>query len=66
MIENRLQWFGHVERRHVVDVVRRVDKMEESQIRRCRGRPRETIRETIMKDLEVNELNPNMVDDRTL
>jgi hypothetical protein len=43
-------------------VVRRVDQMEESQIKRGRGRPRKTIR----KDLEVNELDLNIVYDRTL
>jgi hypothetical protein len=58
--------FGHVERRHVDAVVRRVDQFEESQIRRGRGRLRKTIRETIRKDLEVNELNPNLVYDITL
>jgi len=36
--------------------------MEESQVKRGRGRPKKTIR----KDLEVNELDPNMVFDRTL
>jgi len=40
--------------------------MEESQIRRGSGRPRKTIRDTVSKDLEVSELNPNMVSDRTL
>ena len=29
------------------DVVRRVDQMEDSQVKRGRGRPRKTIRETI-------------------
>ena len=62
LVENRLRWFGHVERRLVDAVVRRVDQMEESQVKRGRGRPKKTIR----KDLEVNELNPNMVFDRTL
>jgi len=47
-------------------MVRRVDQMEESQVKRGRGRPRKTIRETIRKDLEVNELDPNLVYDRTL
>jgi len=36
------------------------------QVIRGRGRPRKTIRETIRKDLEVNELDPNMIYDRTL
>jgi len=66
MVENRLRWFGHIERIHIDVVVRKVDQMEESQIRRSRGRPRKTIRETIWKDLEVNELDSNMVYDRTL
>jgi len=36
--------------------------MEDNYITRGRGRPRKTIR----KDLDVNELDPNMVYDRTL
>jgi len=40
--------------------------MKDSQITRGRGRPRKTIRETIRKDLEINELDQNMVYDRTL
>ena len=47
-------------------VVRRVYQMEESQVKRGRGRPRKTIRETIINDLVVNELDPNLVYDRTL
>jgi len=66
MVENRLRWIGHVERRPVDVVVRRVDQMEESQIRRGRERPRKTIKETIREGLEVNELDPDMVYDRTL
>jgi len=66
LIENRLRWFRHVERRPIDVVVRRVDQIEESQVKRSRGRPRKTIRETIRNDLEVNELDPNLVYDRTL
>jgi hypothetical protein len=66
LVKNRLRWFVHVERRPVDAVVRRVDQMEESQVKRGRGRPRKTIRETIRKNLEVNELDPNVVYDRTL
>jgi len=40
--------------------------MEESQIRKGRGRPRKTIRRTIRKDLEVDKFDPNMVYDRTI
>jgi hypothetical protein len=40
--------------------------MEEGQVKRDRGRPKKTIRETIRKDLEVNELNPNMIFDKNI
>jgi hypothetical protein len=53
MVENRLRLIGHVERRLVDVVVRRVDQMEESQIKRGRGRLRKTTRETIVEGLEV-------------
>jgi len=66
LVENRFRWFGHVERRPVDAVVRRVDQMEESHVKRGRGRPRKTIRETIRNDLDVNELDPNLVYNRTL
>ena len=44
------------------------DQREDSQITRGREGPRKTIRETntIKKDLEINELDPNMVYDRAL
>jgi len=61
MVETRLRWFGHVERRPVNSAVRRVDQMEGSQITRGRGRPRKTTRETIRKDREINELEKDMV-----
>jgi len=61
-----LKWFGHVERRPVDAVVSRVDQMEESHVKRGRGRPKKTIRETIRKDSDVNELDSNLVYDRTL
>jgi len=66
LVENRLRLFRHAERRPIDTVVRRVDQMEESQVKRGRGRPKKTIRETIRKYLEINELDPNMVFDRTL
>jgi len=66
LVENRLRWSGFVERRPVDAVVRRVDQMEESHVKRGRGRPKKIIREIIRKDLEVNELDSNLVYDRTL
>jgi len=66
LVENKLRWFGHVERRPVHAVVRRVNQIEESRVKRGRRRPKKTIRETIRKDLEVNELDSKLVYDRTL
>jgi hypothetical protein len=66
VVKTRLRWFGHVERRYVDYVVRRVDQMEGSQITKGWGGTRKTVRETIKKDLEINELDRNMVYDRTL
>jgi hypothetical protein len=41
MMENmRLRWFGHVERRLVDYIVKRVDQMEDDQITTDRGIPR--------------------------
>jgi hypothetical protein len=65
MVENRLRWFRHVERRPVDYLVRRADQMEDSQITGGRGRLRKTIRKTIRKELEINGLDQNMVYDRT-
>lgn len=58
MVETKL---GHVERRDVDVVVRRLDHMEDSRITRGRVRPRKTIK----KELEINVLDRTMVD-RTL
>jgi len=66
MVETRFRWFVHVERRPMDYVVRRVDQVKGSQITRGRVRPRKTIRETIKKDLEINELEKNMIFNRTL
>jgi len=66
MMETGLRWFGYVERRLVDVVVRRVDQMEDSQITIGKSKHRKTIRETIKKDLEINELDRNMIYGRTL
>jgi len=60
------EWFGHAKRRHVNYVIRRIYQMKDSQITRERGRTRKTIRKTIKRDLEINDLDRNMVYDRTL
>lgn len=66
MVENRLRWYGHVERKPVDYVVRRVYQTERSQTTRGKGRPRKTIREVIKKYIEINEFDRNIVLDRGL
>lgn len=48
LIGHRIRWFGHVERRYVDYVVKRVDQSERKQTIRCRGRLEKNIRENIM------------------
>jgi len=65
MVETRLRWFGHVERRHVDSIVKRVYQIEGSQITRCKSRSIKSIKETIKNDLRINEMEKNMIFDRT-
>ncbi|KAM2784937.1 hypothetical protein PS2_006010 [Malus domestica] len=64
MRENRLRWFGHVQRRHTDAPIRRCDYGTEVQGRRGRGRPRKTLEETLRKDLEYLDLTKDMTQDR--
>lgn len=50
----------------VDSVVMTVDQMKHSQITTAGGKPRKSIRETIKKDLEVNELDSHMIYDITI
>ncbi|KAM2859996.1 hypothetical protein COP2_025345 [Malus domestica] len=58
--ENRLRWFGHVQRRPTDAPVRRCDHGTEVQGRSGRGRPRKTLDETLRKDLEYLDLTEDM------
>ena len=66
MVKNKLKWLGHVERRLVYVVVRKINHIEESQINKGRRRPKKATRETISKNLEINDLDQNKVYDKTL
>ncbi|KAM2674352.1 hypothetical protein EV2_015554 [Malus domestica] len=65
MRENRLRWFGHVQRMPTDAPIRRCDYGTEVQGRRGRGRPRKTLEETLRKDLEYLDLTEDMTQDRT-
>lgn len=66
MVENRLSWFFHVERRRVDFFVSRVAQLERTQTTRGRGRPIKIIREVIKKYLNINDLDRSMALDRIL
>ena len=65
MVETFLKWFKRLERIHVYYVVKRVNGVKGSQITRDRRRLK-ILRKTTTKDLNINELDKNMVYDRTL
>ena len=62
--ENRLRWYGHVQRRELDDPVRIVDQMVRDLYIRNRGRPKRTLNEVIQRDLLVKGLTPGMTSDR--
>ncbi len=65
MRESRLRWFGHVRRRPMDAPVRRVETIElRTQIKRSRGRPIKTWKETIKNDLKYLNLNEEVCIDR--
>lgn len=64
MVESHLRWFGHVRRRLLVTLVRRVDLIEGSPMIRGRGRLRKTLGETIKNDLDLNGESEDMVFDK--
>jgi len=65
MVESNLRWSGHVWRKLVEALIRRVDLMENILI--VRGRRRKIIgRQIIKSDLEVSNLSLNQVHGKTL
>ncbi|RXH92697.1 hypothetical protein DVH24_033593 [Malus domestica] len=64
MRENRLRWFGHVQRRPTNALVRRCDYKTEVQGRRGKGRLRKTLEETLRKDLEYLDRTEDMTQNR--
>lgn len=62
--ENRLRWFGHVQRRSREAPVRRVEGIVFSPIKRRRGRPRRTWEELVKMDLKLNNIPETLVQNR--
>lgn len=59
-------WFKYVETKLKDIVVKRIDHMEISRTIRGGGSPRKTIREIILKNLKIYELDRNMDFNRTI
>ena len=64
LVENRLRWFGHVQRRPINAPMRRVDETTWSPIKRGRGRPRQKLSKLIERDLLVNNIPKELVNNR--
>ena len=56
MTENRLRWFGHVQRRPQEVLVRRADCMILALGKRRRERPKRTFEEIIKGNLKLNNI----------
>ena len=64
MGENCLRWFGHIGRRPLDVLVRRVEKIDIEQGKKLRGRPKMTCMEVVKKDMKLLELEERMAADR--
>ncbi|GMP94361.1 hypothetical protein CsSME_00043841 [Camellia sinensis var. sinensis] len=63
--ENRLRWFGHIQRRPTEAVVKRCDTVTIDGSVRGRGRPRLTLTSVINRDMNLLNLTNEMAFDRT-
>ncbi|KAF7700826.1 hypothetical protein HF521_001991 [Silurus meridionalis] len=61
--KTRLRWFGHVQRRDMGYISRRMLRMEAPE-RRKRGRPRRRFMDVVRKDMQVVGLKEADVEDR--
>ncbi|CAL5439689.1 unnamed protein product [Camellia sinensis] len=62
--ENRLRWFGHIQRRPTDAVVKRCDAVTVDGSVRGRGRPRLTLTSVINRDMNLLNLTNEMAFDR--
>ncbi|CAL5409645.1 unnamed protein product [Camellia sinensis] len=62
--ENRLRWFGHIQRRPTEAVVKRCDAVMVDGSVRGRGRPRLTLTSVINRDMNLLNLTNEMAFDR--
>jgi hypothetical protein len=65
LVQHRLRWFGHIQRRPPEASVRSGILSRPENTRRGRGRPRLTWEETIKKDLKEWNIPKELVLDRT-
>ena len=63
MRENRLRWFGHIRRRSMDALVRRMEKINIEQGKKLKGIPKMTWMEVVKKDMKLLELEERMVAD---
>ena len=62
--ENRLRWYGHVNRRSSSAPVRRCDSIQLDKSRRTRGRPKMRWLDVIKNDMNILHLSANLAMDR--
>ncbi|KAL7195837.1 hypothetical protein ACSBR1_035967 [Camellia fascicularis] len=62
--ENRLRWFGHIQRRLIEAVAKRCDAMTIDESVRGLGRPKLTLASVVNRDMELLNLTNEMTFDR--
>jgi hypothetical protein len=65
LVQHRLRWFGHVQRRPPKAPVRSGILSQDSNVKRCRGRPKLTWVETIKGDLKGCNISKDLALDRS-
>lgn len=60
-MENGFKGYGHVERRQIDSVVRKVDQMNRRETIRGKERHRKIIREVIKEDIDINDLDRKII-----
>ena len=60
MRESRLRWFGHVQRRPMIALVRQSETIQVEGATRTRGRPKLTWVEVVRKDMTIYNLTADM------
>ena len=64
MKESHLRWFGHVQRRVIIALVKKSELIQVEVMKKGRGRPKIILVQVIKKDMTIKEVTKSMTIDR--